>query len=160
MNTTQTGDFLSFYPDPNYEYSIKTKKKFREDYRPFTMVGKTRNKKTRKEFMDIFDRLISVSKAAELVFNEIRLNTDPETGIAVMSDWQKYNNSQRSALNKKLTELRNADLVLKLRPVKTLMIPLEKNSYMINPHLLIPWNFESAKKLWKAVKATYKPVED
>jgi len=159
MDITQIGTGLNFYPDPNYEYKVKSTRKFKDNYAPFSMVGELRKQNTRKNYMDIFDRLNTVSKSALNVFNQIKLNLDPKIGIATMSDWADYTPNQRRELNRRLAELRKVDLVLKLRSVDGLLKPA-KYSYMVNPYLMIPKEYTEAKELWAAVKATYKPVED
>jgi hypothetical protein len=159
MDTTQTGAGITFHPDPNYEYKVKSSIKFKDNYSPFSMVGQLRHQNTRKNYMDIFDKLNTVSKSALNVFNQIKLNLNAQIGIATMPEWADYNPTQRRELNRRLTELREADIVIKLRPIPELLKPA-KFSYMVNPYLMIPWKYTEAKKLWKAVKATYKPVKD
>jgi len=155
MDTTQTNASANFYPDPSYEYTIKSRKRFKDNYAPFGMVGVLHRKKARKDFMDIFDRINTLSKAAINIFTEIKLKTDDDTGIAVMSEWADLPSGQRRVLNRRLTELRNIDLVLKIRALKENKTAFEKYSYMINPHLMKPYQYTTAKELWKAVKLQY-----
>lgn len=155
MDHTQKADNVNFYSDPDYEYIIKAKRKYKETYGRYSMVGKLRHKNTRKVYMDLFDRLCTVSKSAIIIFNEIKANLDPEIGIAVMAEWKDLDASQRRANNRRLAELKEIDLVLKVRHVKGIVIPPAKYSYMVNPYLMIPWQFDDAKKVWKALKFTY-----
>ena len=112
--------------------------------------------------MDIFDRLAVISKSATILFNDIKLKSDPKLGIAVMEVFENYDKVKMRSTYKRLSELRKIDLIQKIKKVRikdpniqdldTLTIPTEKHSYMINPHLLKPKKYTYASSLWEALK--------
>ena len=108
--------------------------------------------------MDIFDLILSVPRNTGLLFNEIKERSDPELGIAVMSQFEKYDKSKMGTTYQRLASLQKIGLIRKIIPfelpveelsqLKTPFIKPEKFSYMINPHLLKPYKHSLASQIW------------
>ena len=144
---------------------VKSGKAYAEKHKYFSMIQELRMKNSRVERMDLLDRLADVSRSAFRLFNEIKLNTDRQSLISIMSAFGEANSTQRREINRRLAELRKQDLLIKLKTLekypslehdmKHITLVPEKLSFMLNPYLIRPknykrhqTNFKKAKILW------------
>lgn len=140
-----------------------------EDHSPFGMIDPLNDKTMRKLRMDLVKRFTKLSKAALLLFDEIKDNRDPKTNIAVMEQFHDMTKSQLRATYRKLVELKEQELILKVHtldnletlinfPGLNLKAKPSKFSYMINPKLVHPKvfkgekNYEPSLILWDLLK--------
>ena len=152
---------INFLPEEGKRYKIETEKDFKENYAPFGMIGPYKRNNARKQYMDIFDLLLSLPKSTALLFNEIKENSDKDLGIAVMTMFEDYPKSKMGTTYRRLAKLREINLVKKVVPIelpqdqlsgfKPNSITPEKYSYMINPYQLKPWKYELAKEIWERI---------
>ena len=158
MEENHLAKTISFYSNDNSIYKVTRQAIAKENYAPFGMIGPYRRNNSRKTYMDIFDLILSVPRSTGLLFNEIKENSDPELGIAVMRQFESYDKSKMGTTYQRLAALQKAGLIRKIIPfelpveelsqLKTPFIAPEKFSYMINPHLLKPYKYSLAVQIW------------
>lgn len=146
----------------NHDEILQKKQIFQEKYSPYSMIGKCKRLDTRIQYMDIFDRLLAVSKKAAQLWNEIKENSDKDTNIAVMHSFNNLDKSTMGTTYRRLVELKEQNLIRKVIPfelptedlpmLKSLPAIPEMHSYMINPYLLKPWKYELAKQIWDLIE--------
>lgn len=146
----------------NHNEALQKKQIFTEKYAPYSMIGKCKRLDTRIQYMDIFDRLLAVSKKAGQLWNEIKENSDKDTNIAVMHSFNDLDKSTMGTTYRRLVELKEQDLIRKVVPfelpstdlamLKSIPAIPEMHSYMINPYLLKPWKYELAKQIWDLIE--------
>ena len=105
---------------------------------------------------DLFDKLTQVSKGAFSLFNQIKYLRDEKTNMATFptKDWPHY---KRVVFGRQLMELRKIGL---MRIAKREMVArdpqqpyhLPRQTYMINPSMIMCWDWEDAKILWDECK--------
>jgi len=96
--------------------------------------------------MDIFDLLAQVSKSAFQLFNQIKLNRDPETNICVLAG--EFNTpSQKAAFSRSFNELKRKNII---RRVKTAYYKKDKNeqAFILNPDLFKTFDINKAQEIW------------
>ena len=112
------------YDDEIYELKIKNKKAIGE----FQAIGRLHG------MNDIFNALCSVSKSAFLLFNDLKETRDYRNNLCYI-DTSGYTNSQRTLYQKRIKELKDANIIKKAKTID-LKHPVKKGSFMINPHFI------------------------
>lgn len=162
MEETKNNKATAVYVALEPNEAIQKKIIHDEKYGPYSMVGKCKRSNTRTQYMDIFDRLLVVSKKAAHLWNELKENSDKDTNIVVMHSFNDLDKSTMGTTYRRLVELKEQDLIRKVIPfelpnedlpmLKSLPAIPEMHSYMINPYLLRPWKYNLAKQIWDLIK--------
>ena len=140
---------VSFDPDDKYEYTVSAKRKYKEDRRPFNMVAPFRNKNSKRKSMDLLDKLLVVSKAAEQVFRDLVYNMNDSDNLVTMEEWKSIGASKMRSIYRRLVELQETELILKVKHINKETAVPPKFTYMINPYIIKPWEYNKAKETWK-----------
>lgn len=96
---------------------------------------------------DIFDHLCLVSKEAIIFFNKLKNHTNNQYGIVVFNERDNMSQEEYDQHEKLLAELINNNIICDLISLRKI-IPIEPDSYMINPNLLRPKQYKEAVKYW------------
>lgn len=143
--TEENVNSVTILPSPGVEYTVKSKKV----YRPFGMAAPFRHKKSRSFSMDLIDKLVTVSKAAAVLFNDLKNNRCPDTNVVTMGDWGELTPSEIRSAYRKISELKKADLIVGVEAVDGKINKPPKFTYMINPYYIKPWEYDKAKTGWE-----------
>ena len=142
----------SFFAEAGEHFKVYSCKKNKEFYGPFTMVGKVKDKSSRKDYADIFDVLSSVTNSATMkLFTFIIHHRDEETNIAHMPEWKDLSIEERKTNQKKIAKLIAGNLIIRIPVELKLPIRVEKFTYMINPFYYRPLKYEESKNLWNLI---------
>lgn len=140
---------VSFDPNDEYEYIISAKRKHKEDYRPFSMAAPFKHKNARRSEMDLIEILITIPKAAMILFNDLKNNRCPNQNIVTMSEWETLDPGKLRPIYRYLSDLTKAGLIVKIRAIGETLEKPAKFTYMINPYIIKPWEYTKACKAWE-----------
>ena len=137
--------------EDDQELISTTRRKYKEDMKPFSRVGPIKHKNSPAGDEDWVDILLDLSKATSMLFKEVKKKRCKESNIVIMSEWDSLDNDVRRPINHKLAELKKAGLVLKVKPIMGLTPKITKNTFMINPYTIKPNKYNNACLLWKTL---------
>ena len=140
---------VSFDPDDEYEYTVSAKRKHKEDYRPFSMAAPFKHKNARRTEMDLIEILITLPKAAIIIFNDLKNNRCPNQNIVTMGEWEALDAGKLRPIYRYLNDLVKAGLIVKVIAIREVLGKPPKFTYMINPYIIKPWEYNKAKETWK-----------
>jgi len=157
MDIEENVKSLTINADDDSYLETKRKRIYKDDRSPFSIMGPTRNKKARRFKMGLNDKLITVSRAAEILYvTELSFKVDENTGVVTMKEWEKLDASKLRSVYRKIAELRDAEILVDIKPIEGKIHKPPKFTYLLNPYYTKPKEYVQAKRAWELLGG--KPV--
>ena len=152
MNLIDPGDnvkTLSIESAEGTVLVVENKKVYKDDFGRFNAIGVLNNKKEKGSKVDLLDILFSCSRAAGLLFIDLKNNRDPQNNVVTMKQWETLSVGQLRSKYSQLKELIDKHLIIKVEPIDDHISKPPRFTYMINPYIIIPRKNNDTKNLWK-----------
>ena len=130
--------------DSNTELVITTKRVYKQNYSPFSMMGPINKGR------DLIDCIVGLNRGPRYLFQELKEMMCLNNNIAVMTHWKELPENKKRMIKLHCTELKKAELILKVTAIGNLPKP-KPFTYMINPHLIKPEDYAGASLLWETL---------
>ena len=134
---------------------VESKKVYKDDFGRFNAIGVLNNKKEKGSKVDLLDILFSCSRAAGLLFIDLKNNRDPQNNVVTMKQWETLTVGQLRSKYSQLKELMDKHLIIKVEPIDDHISKPPRFTYMINPYIIIPRKNNDTKNLWKLLGGAY-----
>ena len=141
-----------------YTATVRLKKEYKEDLGHFTPTSWIKHKESSSKNKDWIDIMDELPKAAWSVLRTIKNYRCWKTNIATVEEWHGLSKDKKRPINHNINKLKDAGLLLKVKPVENILTEVERDSYMINPYWIKPSEYFIATHLWKSFGG--KPMED
>ena len=153
MRTIERENELTIYLEEDEELELTWRRIpdpcNKQDLGRFNAIGVLNNKKEKGSKVDLLDILFSCSRAAGLLFIDLKNNRDPQNNMVTMKQWETLTVGQLRSKYSQLKELMDKHLIIKVEPIDDHISKPPRFTYMINPYIIIPRKSNDTKNLWK-----------